>query len=363
LEFAIMLGATRCLLSPLCLAIAIALVAPRLSAQTEEDRAAARSLATQGIAAYSEGRHGVALDLFSRAESLLHAPPHVLYMARAAAKLGQLVRARELYLKLGREELPASAPQAFRDAQIAANDEVRAVEPRLANLVINVKVPPGLDATSVKVEMDKKPISAAVLGVSFPADPGKHHLMASAPGFQSKLVEVTLAEAGRGAAELLLAPTGAPVPMTVGQPVQPAPAARTATPVAVVGIDSATMASGSPAWMRPLSYVAMGVGVLGLGAGTVFGLASRGNRTDADSLESQCGSPCLNSDPLVLQIDAKDNQARRQMTLAVVGFVVGGVGVASGVTLFALSSRKPTKSARSVTPFVGWGNAGLSGTW
>ncbi len=362
-----MFRATSCPLSPFLIAIAIALVAPRISAQTEEDRAAARSLATQGIAAANEGRYAVALDLFTRAESLLHAPPHVLYMARAAAKLGQLVRARELYLKLGREELPASAPQAFRDAQTAANEEVKAVEPRLANLVINVKSPPGLDVASVKVEMDKKPVSAAILGVPFPVDPGRHQLTASAPGYQSKLVEVTLAEGGRGVAEVALAPTGvAPAPTLAGQPVRPglaAPVATSASLQPVGSVDASTQASMSPAWMRPVSYVAMGVGVLGLTAGTVFGLASRGNRKDADSLESQCASPCLNSNPLVSQIDAKDNQARRQMTLSVVGFVVGGVGVASGVTLFVLSRQKPAKSAQIVTPFVGWGHAGLSGTW
>jgi hypothetical protein len=32
-----------------------------------------------------------ALDLFSRAESIIHAPPHLLYIARAHDKLGKLV--------------------------------------------------------------------------------------------------------------------------------------------------------------------------------------------------------------------------------------------------------------------------------
>jgi hypothetical protein len=359
-------SAIRRLLSPLCLATVIALVAPHTYAQSEEDRSAARALATQGISAFNEGKHTVALDLFSRAESLLHAPPHVLYMARSAAKLGQLVRARELYLKLGREELPATAPQAFRDAQTDARNEVKALEPKLSNLVINVKLLPGMDAASVKVEMDKKPISSAVLGVAFPADPGKHQLTATAPGYQSKRVEVTLAEGGRGTAELVLeataaAPVPAPASITSDQPntplAAPAPVAATAT------VDATAPGSGSPGWMRPVSYVAMGVGVVGLGLGTAFGLASRSNRKDADDLYSQCGSPCLKSDPLVSQIDDKDAKAKNQMTLSIVGFVVGGVGVASGVTLFVFSSKKPQKSAQTLAPFVGWSTAGIRGTW
>jgi hypothetical protein len=348
----------------------VILVAPRVSAQTEEDRAAARALATQGIAAYNEGKPAIALDLFARAESLLHAPPHVLYMARAAAKLGQLVRARELYLKLGREELPITAPQAFRDAQNDARTEVKAIEPRLCSLVISVKLVVGLDAAQVKVEMDKKPISSAVLGVSIPTDPGTHRLVASAPGYQSKLVEVTLAEGGRGSAELVLEATGAvpiaPTPVATNQSVQPGSTAPLATPApvaATTNTDSTTASSGSPNWMRPASYVALGVGVVALGAGTVFGLSSRSNRKDADNLANQCGEPCLKSDPLVSQIDIKDSKARRQMTISIVSFVVGGVGVASGATLFVLSGRKPLKSAHTVTPFVAWGSAGVSGTW
>jgi hypothetical protein len=365
-----MTGAARRSFSSLCLTIALATLAPHASAQTEEDRAAARALATQGIARFNEGRHAEALDLFTRAESLLHAPPHVLYQARAAAKLGQLVRARELYLKLTREELAASAPPAFRDAQNEARNEVKAIEPRLANITISVKAPAGVQ---FKLEMDKKPVSTAVVGVPFPADPGKHQLMASAPGYQSKLVEVTLAEGGRGAADLALEPTGvaavvAPgaagaTPATTGaeppsgSPIQPAPPAATAS------VDQKPAASGSPAWMRPVSYVALGVGVVGLGFGTYFGLKSRSERNTADDLASQCGARCLNSDPLASQIDAKDNSAKKKMTLSIVSFVVGGVGVATGTTLFVLSSRKPTQSARTVTPFIGWGSAGLGGTW
>ncbi|HEY5956331.1 MAG TPA: hypothetical protein VIV60_07265, partial [Polyangiaceae bacterium] len=147
--------------------LAIALLSTPAWAQTEQERASARALATQGIAAFNEGRSADALDLFTRAESLLHAPPHVLYMARSAAKLGQLVKAHEIYLRLVREELPAGAPQAFREAQDEARNEVKAIEPRLSSITINVKAPAG---ATYHVTMDDQPISNAVIGVAFPAD-------------------------------------------------------------------------------------------------------------------------------------------------------------------------------------------------
>src|SRR4051794_4053633 len=72
-------------------------------AQTDEERAAARAAATEGAKAYDEKRYGDAVELFLKAESLLHAPPHLLYLARSYEKLGKLVKAQETYSKLTHE--------------------------------------------------------------------------------------------------------------------------------------------------------------------------------------------------------------------------------------------------------------------
>lgn len=348
-------------LSMLCIAGTVAMVAEPAMAQTEEDRSAARALATQGVTAHKEGRFADSLDLFSRAETLVHAPPHVLYMARAATKLGQLVRARELYLKLIREELAANAPQAFRDAQVEARDEVKAIEPKLANLVINVKAPEGV---TYKVEMDKRSVSLAVIGVPFPADPGKHELLAVAPGYRSKNVEVVLTEGGRGTADLILVATGEPIPATTqngnlaGAPGQAAPTAATSPTPSAPG-----NASGPPPWMRPVSYVALGVGAVGLGFGTYFGLSSSSLRKDGNAAYDRCATPCLKRDPNAVESASKYDDARTAKTLSIVSFVVGGLGVATGVPLLILSSRKPGQSAQSITPYIGWGAAGVNANW
>src|SRR5688572_12247306 len=93
----------------------------RALGQTDEQRAAARSLATEGATAFNEGRYQDAVDMFTKAESLLHAPPHLLFLARSHAKLGQLVKAREAYMKVVKETLPPNASPAFRNAQSSAN--------------------------------------------------------------------------------------------------------------------------------------------------------------------------------------------------------------------------------------------------
>lgn len=326
-------------------------------AQSEEDRANARAMATQGVSAYNEGRFAESLDLFTRAETLLHAPPHVLYLARSAERLGQLVRAREFYLRLAREELPANAPQAFRDAQNQAREEVRAIESRLATVTIAVKVPPGVTA---KVELDGKPVSPAVIGVPIPADPGKHQLTLSAPGYESQTLLVTLAEGGKGKVELQLGPAS-------GVVASPPP---TSTPAAAP-LQTPSSASSAPAqkstWVRPVSYAALGVGALGLGAGVYFGLDSRSNRKDADAAEKTCNATtngCQTSDPISADITRFDDDARKSLRWSIISSAVGVVGIGAGTALLLLgnSDEKPPTTAQ-VTPWVGFGSVGLLGTW
>jgi hypothetical protein len=107
---------TRSFVVAAALGAALLGVAGPAAAQGDEQRAGARTLATEGAQAFNEGRFKDAVDLFGKAESLVHAPPHLLFMARAYTKLGQYVKAREAYLKIVKEQLPANAPQAFRDA-------------------------------------------------------------------------------------------------------------------------------------------------------------------------------------------------------------------------------------------------------
>ena len=65
-----------------------------------------------GAAAFKDQRWAEAVDLFKRAESMVHAPTHLLYLARAQDKLGHLVEAHEAYLKIVKEPLPPNPPKA-----------------------------------------------------------------------------------------------------------------------------------------------------------------------------------------------------------------------------------------------------------
>ncbi len=345
-------------------ALVVGLQASTVLAQTDEQRAGARAAATQGAKAYQQGHWQEAIDLFTRAQSLVHAPPHLLYLARANAKLGHFVTAQELYLKIVHDSLPADAPAAFRQAQQTAASEVKEVEAKIAHLSIKVD---GARDTTVIVTIDGKPVPPALVGIALPIDPGAHQVKAAAAGFKPAEQSVKLDPAANQAVALTLVaePNAAAAADASPTDTAPAtPAASTAAPPPSTG-DQGTSHGGSNG-MRIGSYVALGVGVVGLGLGTVFVLKSSSKRKDADAAFAACGSPCLDSNPKSAEVASLDDEATSAKTLATVGFVVGGVGLATGVTLFILSNKKHgDEQARSpeVHPWVGLRSAGVTGTF
>ena len=315
-------------------------------------------MATDGAAAFRDGHFKEAVDLFSKAESLMHAPPHLLFLARAEAKLGQFVRAREAYLKITNERLASNAPQAFHDAQTAAADEVSSVEPHIGRLTVNVE---GSDAAKdLNVTVDGQPVSAVLLGVPQPTDPGVHRVTASAAGFKTVNTSVTLKDAERQSVTLKLVLDSSAVSATPAV-TAPAPDARAANQPAPIVPPPSSTSDGSNG-MRIGAYVAAGVGVVGLGLGTVFGLTSKGKRSDADAANAELHCPCRKDDPQAQKVAGLDDDARKAQTLSIVGFVVGGVGIATGVTLFVLSNKHEEKSA-FIAPYIGLGAAGFRGAF
>jgi hypothetical protein len=331
--------------------------------QTDEDRAGARTLATEGAKAFAAQRWTDAIDLFTRAEALLHAPPHLLYLARARAKLGQLVLARETYTRIIRENIPANAPAAFLEAQAAAKAEMPSLEPRIATLTISVS---GADPKTIAVMVDGQKLPSVFVGAPKPIDPGEHKVQAMGDGVASEVLTLHIKEGARDSVSLTLsAQKGAMPPSTTVSettPVVPPPPSNRGD---ASGSDIAPLPQeGRSNGMRIASFAALGVGVVGLGVGTVFGLQSMGKRSEADDL---CPDP--NRCPVSQKdnVEGLDEGARKAQTLATIGFIAGGVGVGAAVALFVLSGKKQDQTALrhgpTIHPWLGLGSAGVTGTF
>lgn len=180
----------------------LAFAAPAF-AQSAADKATARRLATEGIELHNQGKSAEALDRLQRAQALYDAPIHLLYIARAQAKLGQLVEASETYRRLVRVELAPGAPVAFRDALESGKREQLEVEARIGTLRVDVHPE---NIAGLKLTIDADDVSSAVVGIQRPVNPGRHVVTASAPGFLGAEASVEVAEKDNQIVELRLEP-------------------------------------------------------------------------------------------------------------------------------------------------------------
>lgn len=183
--------------------VATALHVPSAHAQSAADKATARKLATEGIELYRSGKHADALDRLNRAQALYDAPVHLVYIARAQAKLDLLVEAAETYRRLLRVKLEPGAPQAFKEAIESGKTELAEIEPTIPSLRVDVTP---ANVPSLELTIDGEKVSAAVVGVDRPANPGRREIRASAPGYEPAEASVELKAGQKSTVTLSLKP-------------------------------------------------------------------------------------------------------------------------------------------------------------
>ncbi|WP_437786533.1 hypothetical protein [Sorangium sp. So ce1097] len=352
---------------PFAAALFLLLPTGEVRAQSDQDRAAARSLATQGAEAFTSGRFDEAIDLLGRAEALVHAPTHLLLIARAQARLGRLVAAKETYLKILREELPPTAPAPFKRAQQDAREELAAVEPKIASLRIALE---GAAGRKIGVKLDGQPVADALLGVHRPIDPGNHVVVVSPPGLAPIEQAITLADGERKEMKIPIpeSPVPAPSPEGAGAgqgawggdggvPPDPTPGTpERKTNLLVLG--------------GGIAAAALGVG--GVVVGSVFLAKGGATQRDANDLsarhgcESQPPAGGLEcGPPIQRQIEALDADAASQRTTGVINLITGGVLLAGGATLIVLelTSRPQPSSSAWIAPYVTPTGLGVRGAF
>ncbi|MDB4883504.1 MAG: hypothetical protein JWL95_2270 [Gemmatimonadetes bacterium] len=340
------------------LAMTSIVVAPSTASaqQSAEDLAAARQLGTDGVMLADEGKCAEAIEKLTRAEKLHHAPSTADRLGECQIELGMLVAGTELLQRVVREPLGPNPAPVFTQAVARAQKALQAALPKIGNLRVVVS-PPAVKAT---LAIDGAPLQESLIGVDRPTDPGSHVVSASAAGYLPAKVDVVLAQGETKNVELTLvvdpdAPKEAPPPPVAG------PSAPVAPPE-----EPSTGGSRAPA------FAAFGVGAVGVVIGAVAGGLALSNLSSA---ESDCGADhkCRAG-----SAGASDlSTARSMATVSTVGFIVGGVGLATGAVLLltrssgspssttSAASRPPPSAPRPahVEPVLGLGSIGLRGTF
>jgi hypothetical protein len=321
-------------------------------AQTAQEKAGAREAAEAGAEAFDAGKYEQAIDLFKRAESVVHATPHLLYLARAYAHLNQLVQARESYLAIVSEPPAVNAHQVLKDTYNAAEAELDKLEPRVPRVTIVVQ---GEGGNGVQVTVDDAPFPAALLGVPQPINPGSHQFKATADGAESSPTTLEVREGARETVMLTLRAGD-------GKPVSASPSGATKSSGGDVAADT-----GGTSTRSIVAYSALGVGAIGVGLGTLFLVQRGGAQGDADDLYDACKARmggCTGDERAA--IGDKDDEAQSKLVLSLVSYGVGAIGLGTGITLLLLDSDEPGSGASEtarpgVRPWIGLGSVGLNG--
>lgn len=317
-------------------ALALGSIARELPAQTVDgaSRAAARDLGYAGIDLLQKGDAAAATERLERAYQVLKVPSIGLWSARALVASGKLVEGSERYLEVSR--LPSSGDAAIQEAaKTDAAREHQQLAPRIPALIIKVN---GAAKSKARVVLDGVEVPAALLGVKRPVNPGRHRLRASASAAQ----DVTVKEGEVREVLLQVAPGGEasavePTP-TSSEPAANAGSGLTATSSPAMNRDGD---GSSGATQRLVGWVLLGVGGAGLITG---GVATGLALSKKSSIEGSCpDNTCLP--------DAHDgaDSYNGMRSVSTVGFVVGAVGAAAGVTLLltAPSSRRVSLELRT----------------
>jgi hypothetical protein len=248
----------------------------------------------------------------------------------------------------------------------------------IPSMVFKIRDGKGNDLSAVKVTMDGEVLAVRLDGTAIDVEPGDHKFVfetaGQAPVERSLLVQEAeknrLVEVTFGPAETQ-APAEAPAPVATAGPTAAAATGPATAPAVTSAPDTATTAiapeplappaqpmqtdsqqSSSIGVQRTAALIVGGVGVVGIGIGSIFGLQALSKKSSAHDV---CPDRCADQSGV-----DKWNDAVSAGKISTIGFIVGGVGLAGAAAMWFTG--KPTQTEKTQ---VGIGPSGLQlkGTW
>jgi hypothetical protein len=340
----------------------------------------------------------MASQLFDDAERLfgsgkaIEACPKYSESYRLDPQLGTLLHLGECYAKAGKT---AAAWVSFKDAVEVAmqkadprekkiRDRLRQLETSMPKLVITV---PSNAPSDLEIRQDGEVVGHVVWGSPVPIDPGVHTISAKAYGrkpwignvqiaatattFEVKIPELVQESPSGGAPVAAPVPVAQPVTAQATQPppTQP-PAADQPQPMPQQAPAAAPQQQPGPppvadtapqgstgTTQRILGWTALGVGVVGLGVGTVFAIQRKSKLDERDTI---CPEMQLCLDEEIAQNNQLTDEARTASTISTIGFIGGAAFAATGIVLVVTAPKGRPKDSVALVPVVGPGFQGLS---
>jgi hypothetical protein len=235
----------------------------------------------------------------------------------------------------------ATCPRIVRDDCVRRLDELDRNQP---TIVFEAKDASGRDLAAVKVTVDGQPLAGSLNGAALAVDPGEHAFTFEVEGRPPTTQTFVLHEADKSRRERVVlggaSPSGAS--QGVPSPTEAAPATAETTP------------SSRPSTAKVVGFVFAGVGVVGIGLGSFFGVQAVAKNNDAS-----CDAQNVCNDP----------QSRRDAihvgNASTIGFVAGGAFLAGGIALVLVAGKPANATSLRLAPWLTAGGAGtaVAGDW
>jgi len=321
------------LLAAFCLAPAGALA-------QSTDSAAAQSLFDQAKELMAAGHSSEACPKLEESQRLDPRSGTLINLARCYEETQHFASAWSRYL-----EAATSAKAAGNsEREAVARQRAAALAPRLSKLVINV-APALRDLPGLEITRDGVSVGEPAWGVALPSDGGDHLVVAKAPGYRPFETRAIIASSGQTMAVDVPALTALPKSQAA-----PEPSFGGEAPV-VRHVEIPPPSTGMGA-ARVVGLLVGGLGLASIGVGTAFAIISKSQH---DVVVERCPTAVCNSPAAII----RGQDAIRNGNVATVLMIAGGVGLATGITLWIVA---PSRSS-SAQVGLGLGTIEARGTF
>jgi serine/threonine-protein kinase len=319
-------------LAPVCCALL-----HTASAAAQTDKAAAEALFDQGVRLMKQSNFNDACPKLEESERIDPAVGTLLYLGECYERVGKTASAWATFREAA--SLANNSNQADR-ARIASG-RAQDLEPKLSRLSIEL-APEVAQIPGVLVKRGNRRVDPSLYGTALPVDPGEYQIEVSAPGYETWTMPIKV-EAGGANASVR-------VPGLVKGPDEPAPPPAAPPSPASSSQPSPVRPPIAPApsgltTAQTLGLVVGGVGIVGVGLGSYFGVRAISKNSDAEgycSGDNVCRQPGL---------DLTD-KAKKAATTSNIAFAAGGALVAIGGILF-LTGGSSSEDSVAVVPLLG----------
>lgn len=234
-----------------------------------------------------------------------------------------------------------------------------------------VKIEAG-QSNATEVLVDGKLVDKSAWSTPQPFDPGPHEVKVAATGSRTETLTITLppGPATQSLTLPTLQPNGDAPPAIAAAPPAAEPTKPEPKPEAKQDTHSeeADLLREGPSGTEPYSapkksggntgrtvgFVLGGVGIVGIGLGSYFGVVALGNKKTVDAHCAAGASDSLTSNaiPCDAQGFSAQKDAHTNGTISTIGLGVGAAALATGIVLVLVSKGPEKKAALHVTPSV-----------